>query len=31
MPAPKNLTVPSYSFSGNALISIGVDTAPKTA
>jgi ubiquinol-cytochrome c reductase iron-sulfur subunit len=31
MPAPKNLTVPSYAFSGNALISIGVDDAPKTA
>ena len=31
MPAPKNLTVPSYSFSGTALISIGVDDAPKTA
>ncbi|MEA3150625.1 MAG: ubiquinol-cytochrome c reductase iron-sulfur subunit [Gammaproteobacteria bacterium] len=31
MPAPKNLTVPSYTFSGNARISIGVDEAPKTA
>jgi ubiquinol-cytochrome c reductase iron-sulfur subunit len=31
MPAPKNLTVPSYSFSGDARISIGVDEAPKTA
>jgi ubiquinol-cytochrome c reductase iron-sulfur subunit len=31
MPAPKNLTVPSYTFSGDARISIGVDAAPKTA
>ena len=31
MPAPKNLTVPSYTFSGDARISIGVDEAPKTA
>ena len=31
MPAPKNLTVPSYTFSGEALISIGVDDAPKAA
>jgi ubiquinol-cytochrome c reductase iron-sulfur subunit len=31
MPAPKNLTVPSYAFSENARISIGVDDAPKTA
>ena len=29
MPAPQNLTVPSYSFSGDARISIGVDEAPK--
>jgi ubiquinol-cytochrome c reductase iron-sulfur subunit len=31
MPAPKNLPVPSYTFSGEARISIGVDEAPKTA
>jgi ubiquinol-cytochrome c reductase iron-sulfur subunit len=31
MPAPKNLTVPAYAFSGGARISIGVDEAPKTA
>ena len=31
MPAPKNLTVPSYTFSGDARISIGEDEAPKTA
>jgi ubiquinol-cytochrome c reductase iron-sulfur subunit len=30
MPAPKNLTVPPYAFSGNARIVIGVDDAPKT-
>jgi ubiquinol-cytochrome c reductase iron-sulfur subunit len=29
MPAPKNLTVPAYTFSGDARISIGVDSAPK--
>jgi len=29
MPAPKNLTVPSYTFSGPARISIGVDQVPK--
>ncbi len=31
MPAPKNLTVPSYTFSGDARITIGVDSAPKKA
>lgn len=31
MPAPKNLTVPPYTFSSTARISIGVDDAPKTA
>jgi len=31
MPAPTNLTVPSYTFSGDARISIGVDEAPKKA
>ena len=31
MPAPKNLTVPSYTFSGESRISIGVDEVPKTA
>ncbi|MDP9011634.1 MAG: ubiquinol-cytochrome c reductase iron-sulfur subunit [Pseudomonadota bacterium] len=31
MPAPKNLTVPSYTFSGDARISIGVDAAPESA
>jgi ubiquinol-cytochrome c reductase iron-sulfur subunit len=31
MPAPKNLTVPPYAFSGDARISIGVDAPPKTA
>jgi Rieske Fe-S protein len=31
MPAPKNLTVPSYTISGDARILIGVDEAPKTA
>ena len=31
MPAPKNLTVPSYAFSGDGRISIGVDEAPKQA
>ena len=29
MPAPKNLTVPSYTFSGNARIVIGEDEVPK--
>jgi ubiquinol-cytochrome c reductase iron-sulfur subunit len=29
MPAPKNLTVPSYALSDTARISIGVDEAPK--
>ena len=31
MPAPKNLTVPSYTLTGDALITIGVDAAAKTA
>ena len=31
MPAPKNLTVPSYTFAENARISIGVDEAAKPA
>src|SRR5277367_1231335 len=31
MPAPKNLTVPSYTFSGDARIVIGEDENPKTA
>jgi ubiquinol-cytochrome c reductase iron-sulfur subunit len=31
MPAPKNLTVPSYAISANARVTIGVDDAPKTA
>ena len=31
MPAPKNLTVPAYSISGDAHISIGIDEAPKKA
>jgi ubiquinol-cytochrome c reductase iron-sulfur subunit len=31
MPAPKNLTVPSYTFSGDALITIGEDVASKPA
>jgi ubiquinol-cytochrome c reductase iron-sulfur subunit len=31
MPAPKNLTVPSYALSADARVSIGVDEAPKTA
>lgn len=31
MPAPKNLTVPAYTFSADARIDIGVDEAPKTA
>ena len=31
MPAPKNLTVPSYTFAGDARIVIGVDENPKTA
>jgi ubiquinol-cytochrome c reductase iron-sulfur subunit len=30
MPAPKNLTVPPYAFSGVARITIGVDDLPKT-
>jgi ubiquinol-cytochrome c reductase iron-sulfur subunit len=30
MPAPKNLTVPPYAFTGDARIVIGVDDAPKT-
>jgi ubiquinol-cytochrome c reductase iron-sulfur subunit len=31
MPAPKNLTVPSYSFAGAARIVIGEDELPKSA
>jgi len=31
MPAPKNLTVPAYTLSANARVSIGVDDAPKSA
>ena len=31
MPAPKNLTVPSYTFTGDARIVIGIDENPKTA
>jgi len=31
MPAPKNLTVPSYTFSGDVRIQIGVDETPKKA
>jgi len=31
MPAPKNLTVPSYAISADARVVIGVDDAPKTA
>jgi ubiquinol-cytochrome c reductase iron-sulfur subunit len=31
MPAPKNLTVPSYALSADARVTIGVDDAPKTA
>ena len=31
MPAPKNLTVPSYTFAGDARIVIGMDENPKTA
>ena len=31
MPAPKNLTVPSYAISANARVVIGVDDAPKPA
>jgi ubiquinol-cytochrome c reductase iron-sulfur subunit len=31
MPAPKNLTVPPYVFEGAAQITIGVDSATKTA
>ncbi|MGD0492149.1 MAG: ubiquinol-cytochrome c reductase iron-sulfur subunit [Steroidobacteraceae bacterium] len=31
MPAPKNLTVPSYTFSGEARIVIGEDEAPKSS
>ena len=30
MPAPKNLTVPSYTFTGDARIVIGTDENPKT-
>jgi ubiquinol-cytochrome c reductase iron-sulfur subunit len=31
MPAPKNLTVPSYALSADARVSIGLDDAPKPA
>jgi ubiquinol-cytochrome c reductase iron-sulfur subunit len=31
MPAPKNLTVPSYALSADARVSIGLDDAPKSA
>jgi ubiquinol-cytochrome c reductase iron-sulfur subunit len=31
VPAPKNLTVPPYSFAGDSRILIGVDSAPKKA
>ena len=31
MPAPKNLTVPSYTFAGDARIVIGEDESPKSA
>ena len=31
MPAPRNLTVPSYTFTGDARIVIGEDEAPKPA
>jgi ubiquinol-cytochrome c reductase iron-sulfur subunit len=31
VPAPKNLTVPPYSFAGDSRIVIGVDSAPKKA
>jgi ubiquinol-cytochrome c reductase iron-sulfur subunit len=31
MPAPKNLTVPSYTFAGDARIVTGTDENPKTA
>ena len=31
MPAPKNLTVPSYTFSGDARIVIGEDEVPKSS
>ena len=31
VPAPKNLTIPPYSFAGDTRIVIGVDTAPKKA
>jgi ubiquinol-cytochrome c reductase iron-sulfur subunit len=31
VPAPTNLTVPSYTLSGDALVTIGVDAASKTA
>src|ERR1035438_3686984 len=31
MPAPKNLTVPSYTLSSDALVTLGVDSATKTA
>jgi Rieske Fe-S protein len=30
MPAPKNLTVPPYAFSTDALVVIGLDQAPKS-
>jgi ubiquinol-cytochrome c reductase iron-sulfur subunit len=31
MPAPTNLTIPSYTFAGDARIVIGTDETPKTA
>ncbi len=31
MPAPKNLTVPSYTITADAHVSIGVDASPKAA
>jgi ubiquinol-cytochrome c reductase iron-sulfur subunit len=31
MPAPRNLTVPPYAFTGDALITIGEDAPPKKA
>ena len=31
MPAPKNLTVPSYTFAGDERIVIGEDESPKSA
>jgi Rieske Fe-S protein len=31
MPAPTNLTVPSYTFSGDARIVIGEDEVPKSS